>query len=324
MATVNATKYGILASSFGASFTTARQTGNTASNQGSGQFTAVLSERSTGKNGVVYRISRYFMAFDLSAYTGQTITNLTLTFRSTTNTSSGGFEIKLLKHTAQGSGTTFVNATTSEFYSDVDYSTSYACSTCLPYFSDANSDNTQTLSSGAMTDASSGSLRVVLVQLDNDALNSAPSSDGSDKGVISTSSSIQSGFIPYLTFTATPTGWGDGDVNGVLNDDISNVNNVSKLSIKYVNNVQGGFELVIKPTTSAGGGPAVIVYTSVNPTYGVTNGDTLYENIEMTDFFDGGDEFYFWAVPTSVCGFGFKEGEIDGDGEISSAACITP
>jgi len=263
MATVNATKYGIIASSFGTSFTTARQTGNTASNQGSGQFTAVLSERSTGKNGVVYRISRYFMAFDLSAYTGQTITNLTLTFRSTTNTSSGGFEIKLLKHTAQGSGTTFVNATTSEFYSDVDYSTSYG--TGLPYFSDANSDNPQTLSSGAMTDASSGSLRVVLVQLDNDANNSAPSSDGSDKGVISTSSSIQSGFIPYLTFTATPTGWGDGDVNGVLNDDISNVNNVSKLSIKYVNNVNApGFPLIIRGGSITG--TPQKVYTSVLPT----------------------------------------------------------
>ena len=118
--------------------------------------------------------------------------------------------------------------------------------------------------------------------------------------------------------------WTDGNVNGVANASIGNVNGVAKADIQFVNNVQGGFELVIKPTVSAGGGPHVIVYTSVNPTYGVTNGDTLYENIEMTDFCDGGDEFYFWAVPTSVCGFGFKEGEIDGDGEISSAACISP
>ena len=321
MATVNATKYGIIASSFGTSFTTARQTGNTASNQGSGQFTAVLSERSTGKNGVVYRISRYFMAFDLSAYTGQTITNLTLTFRSTTNTSSGGFEIKLLKHTAQGSGTTFVNATTSEFYSDVDYSTSYACSTCLPYFSDANSDNTQTLSSGAMTDASSGSLRVVLVQLDNDANNSAPSSDGSDKGVISTSSSIQSGFIPYLTFTATPTGWGDGDVNGVLNDDISNVNNVSKLSIKYVNNVNApGFPLIIRGGSITG--TPQKVYTSVLPTYNITNGDIVYEDAGLSSPFDGDDTFY-WVDPTcSISATAYAD--IDNDGELSNRFCISP
>ena len=145
------------------------------------------------------------MAFDLSAYSGQIITNLTLTFRSTTNTSSGGFEIKLLKHTAQGSGTTFSNAATSEFYSDVDFSTTY--STGLPYFSDANANNTQTLSSAAMTDASSGSLRVVIVQTDNDYLNSAPTSTTDDKGVLSTSSGVQSGYIPYLTFTATPAGW---------------------------------------------------------------------------------------------------------------------
>jgi len=118
--------------------------------------------------------------------------------------------------------------------------------------------------------------------------------------------------------------WTDGSVNGVGNKEIANVNNAAKADIQFVNNVQGGFELVIKPTTSAGGGPRVIVYTSVDPSYGVTNGDVLYENVEMTDFFDGGDDVYFWAVPTSVCSFGFKEGEIDGDGEISNAACIAP
>lgn len=322
MPTVNATKYAIIGSNYGNSFTTARQTGNFATNQLSGFTSAAFMSRITGKAGTVYRISRYFMAFDLSAYSGQIITNLTLTFRSTTNTSSGGLGIALLKHTAQGSGTSFSNATASEFYSDVDFSTIY--STGVPYFSDANADNTQTLSSGAMTDASSGSLRVVMLQGDNDYSNSAPTSTTDDKGVLSTSSSIQSGFIPYLTFTATPAGWTDGDVNGVLNADIDDVNSVDKTDIKYVNNVQGGFELVIKPTTSAGGGPSVVVYTSVNPTYGVTNGSILYENVEMTDLFDGGDDVYFWAVPTSVCSFGFKEGEIDGDGEISNAACIAP
>lgn len=322
MPTVNATKYAIIGSSYGNSFTTARQTGNFATNQPSGYTSGVYMSRVTGKAGTVYRISRFFMAFDLSAYSGQIITNLTLTFRSTTNSSSGGFSIKLLKHTAQGSGTTFSNATTSEFYSDVDFSSTY--STGLPYFSDANANNVQTLSSSAMTDASSGSLRVVMVQGNNDASNSAPTSTTDDLGVLSTSSTVQSGFIPYLTFTATPAGWTDGDVNGVLNADIDDVNSVDKTDIKYVNNVQGGFELVIKPTASAGGGPSVVVYTYVNPTYNVTNGDALYEDPEMTVPFDGGDDVYFWAVPTSVCSFGAKEGQIDDNGEISNAACIAP
>ena len=120
--------------------------------------------------------------------------------------------------------------------------------------------------------------------------------------------------------------WNDGEINNVPHKyvDINGVANHNTNNIQFVNNVQGGFELVIKPTTSAGGGPRVIVYTSVDPSYGVTNGDVLYENVEMTDFFDGGDDVYFWAVPTSVCSFGFKEGEIDGDGEISNAACIAP
>ena len=322
MPTVNATKYAIIGSTYGGSFTTARQTGNFATNQGSGFTSGVFMSRVSGKGGVVFRISRYFMAFDLSAYSGQIITNLTLTFRSTTNTSSGGFSIKLLKHTAQGSGTTFSNAATSEFFSDVDFSATY--STGLPYFSDANANNVQTLSSSAMTDASSGSLRVVIVQSANDANNSAPTSTTDDKGVLSTSSGTQSGFIPFLTFTATPAGWTDGDVNNVPNADIDTVNSVAKTDIKYVNNVQGGFELVIKPTVSAGGGPRVVVYTSVNPSYNVTNGDILYENVDMTDPFDGGDEYFFWEVPTTVCSFGAKEGEIDGDGEISNAACIAP
>ena len=118
--------------------------------------------------------------------------------------------------------------------------------------------------------------------------------------------------------------WTDGNVNGVANASIGNVNGVAKADIQFVNNVQGGFELVIKPTVSAGGGPRVIVYTSVNPSYNVTNGDTLYEDVNLDDPFDGGDDYYFWEVPTTVCGFGAKEGAIDGDGEISDADCIAP
>ena len=261
MPTVNATKYAIIGSNYGNSFTTARQTGNFATNQLSGFTSAAFMSRITGKAGTVYRISRYFMAFDLSAYSGQIITNLTLTFRSTTNTSSGGLGIALLKHTAQGSGTSFSNATASEFYSDVDFSTIY--STGVPYFSDANADNTQTLSSGAMTDASSGSLRVVMLQGDNDYSNSAPTSTTDDKGVLSTSSSIQSGFIPYLTFTATPAGWTDGDVNGVLNADIDDVNSVDKTDIKYVNNVQGGFEIILK-NSATNPTQTILAYTNIH------------------------------------------------------------
>ncbi len=319
MPTVNATKYAVIGSSYGNSFTTARQTGNFATNQPAGYTSGVYMSRITGKAGTVYRISRFFMAFDLSAYSGQIITNLTLTFRSTTNTSSGGLEIKLLKHTAQGSGTSFSNATTSEFYSDVDFSTIY--STGVPYFSDANANNTQTLSSGAMTDASSGSLRVVMVQTDNDYLNSAPTSTTDDKGVLSTSSGVQSGYIPYLTFTATPAGWTDGDVNNVPNADIDTVNSVAKTDIKYVNNVQGGYEIVLK-NSATNPTQTILAYTDINPSYSITDGDTVYENVEMTDFFDGGDDTWYWADPN--CSFGVAYADIDGDGELSNQDCIAP
>jgi len=275
--------------------------------------------RVTGKAGTVYRISRFFMAFDLSAYSGQIITNLTLTFRSTTNTSSGGLGIALLKHTAQGSGTSFSNAATSEFYSDVDFSTIY--STGVPYFSDANADNTQTLSSGAMTDASSGSLRIVMVQGSNDYSNSAPTSTTDDLGVLSTSSTIQSGFIPYLTFTATPAGWTDGDVNGVLNADIDDVNSVDKTDIKYVNNVDAAGNLLIIRGGSMSGSPQN-VYTSKNPSYSITNGDIIYEDVGLTSPFDGDDTFY-WVNPTcSISATAYAD--IDNDGELSNTFCISP
>ena len=319
MPTVNATKYAIIGSTYGGSFTTARQTGNFATNQPSGYTSGVYMSRVTGKAGTVYRISRFFMAFDLSAYSGQIITNLTLTFRSTTNSSSGGFSIKLLKHTAQGSGTTFSNATTSEFYSDVDFSSTY--STGLPYFSDANANNVQTLSSSAMTDASSGSLRVVIVQSGNDASNSAPTSTTDDLGVLSTSSTIQSGFIPYLTFTATPAGWTDGDVNGVLNADIDDVNSVDKTDIKYVNNVDAAGNLLIIRAGSMSGSPQS-VYTSKNPSYSITNGDIIYEDVGLTSPFDGDDTFY-WVNPTcSISATAYAD--IDNDGELSNTFCISP
>ena len=319
MPTVNATKYAIIGSTYGGSFTTARQTGNFATNQPSGYTSGVFMSRVTGKAGTVYRISRFFMAFDLSAYSGQIITNLTLTFRSTTNTSSGGLEIKLLKHTAQGSGTTFSNAATSEFYSDVDFSTNYG--TGIPYFSDANANNTQTLSSGAMTDASSGSLRVVIVQAGNDYANSAPTSTTDDKGVLSTSSGTQSGYIPYLTFTATPAGWTDGDVNGVLNADIDDVNSVDKTDIKYVNNVDAPGNLLIIRGGSMSGSPQN-VYTSKNPTYSITNGDIVYEDVGLTSPFDGDDTFY-WVDPTcSISATSYAD--IDNDGELSNTFCISP
>jgi len=319
MPTVNATKYAIIGSTYGGSFTTARQTGNFATNQPSGYTSGVYMSRVTGKAGTVYRISRFFMAFDLSAYSGQIITNLTLTFRSTTNTSSGGLGIALLKHTAQGSGTSFSNAATSEFYSDVDFSTIY--STGVPYFSDANADNTQTLSSGAMTDASSGSLRIVMVQGSNDYSNSAPTSTTDDLGVLSTSSTIQSGFIPYLTFTATPAGWTDGDVNGVLNADIDDVNSVDKTDIKYVNNVDAAGNLLIIRGGSMSGSPQN-VYTSKNPSYSITNGDIIYEDVGLTSPFDGDDTFY-WVNPTcSISATAYAD--IDNDGELSNTFCISP
>ena len=114
--------------------------------------------------------------------------------------------------------------------------------------------------------------------------------------------------------------WTDGSVNGVGNKEIANVNNAAKADIEFVNNVAGGNQLVIKTAGSVN----EIVYTSITPSYAQSNGTVLFEDVALNNTFDGGDDRYTWAIPTSICSFGFIGADIDADGEISNIACVTP
>jgi len=280
MPNVNATKYGIAGSTLVSSWTTARETGNFVTNQPStANSTAVLVQRGS-KNGVNYRITRSFLAFDLSAYEGQTIIDLTLTFRQTTGTVAGGLEIAILKSTAQGSGSTFSDLTTSDFYSTVDFSTAYA--NWIPYISSVNSNNVQALTLAAMADASSGSLRLVIVQKSNDALNVTPTSNQTENGNWNLDTS-SSGFIPFLTFTAVD--WGE-KVNSVPVATIEKVNGVPRSTIESINRYDlpsSGDVYVFKmysipnpPNNTSFG-----AYTNVIPG-NLALGDTLYLNSGLT------------------------------------------
>ena len=115
--------------------------------------------------------------------------------------------------------------------------------------------------------------------------------------------------------------WTDGNVNGVENNRTVTVNGVARVNdIKFVNNVNGGNLLLIKTAGSIN----EVVYTSITPSYNQSNGTVLFEDVALNNTFDGGDDYYTWVVPTSVCGFGFIGADIDADGEISNIACVTP
>ncbi len=112
--------------------------------------------------------------------------------------------------------------------------------------------------------------------------------------------------------------WTDGNVNGVANASIGNVNGVAKADIQFVNNVDGGNILTIHGG-SISGAPQ-IVYTSVSPSYSITNGDIVYEDAGLSSPFDGDDTFY-WIDPTcSITATAYAD--IDNDGELSSRFCV--
>ena len=113
--------------------------------------------------------------------------------------------------------------------------------------------------------------------------------------------------------------WTDGLINSTPFK-YTTVNGVSNLgnAIEFVNNVAGANQLVIKTAGSV----SEIVYTSITPSYAQSNGTVVFEDVEVNNTFDGGDDLYVYAIPTSICNSGFAEGNIDADGEFSNIACV--
>jgi hypothetical protein len=113
--------------------------------------------------------------------------------------------------------------------------------------------------------------------------------------------------------------WTDGLINGARLKYLD-VNGESINNIQFVNNVDGGNLLTIHGG-SISGAPQ-IVYTSVSPSYSITNGDIVYEDAGLSSPFDGDDTFY-WVDPTcSISAIAYAD--IDNDGELSNRFCISP
>jgi len=111
--------------------------------------------------------------------------------------------------------------------------------------------------------------------------------------------------------------WTDGLINNARLK-YADINGEPINNIEFVNNVAGANQLVIKTAGSV----SEIVYTSITPSYAQGNGSVLFEDVNLNNTFDGGDDLYVYAIPTSICNSGFVEGNIDADGELSNIACV--
>ena len=117
--------------------------------------------------------------------------------------------------------------------------------------------------------------------------------------------------------------WAAGYLNGTpfKYENINGVANYNTNNIQFVNNVDGGNLLTIHGG-SISGAPQ-IVYTSVDPSYSITNSDIVYEDAGLSSPFDGDDTFY-WSAPSCSSPAFTAYADIDDQGELSSRFCVSP
>ena len=231
MPNINASKYGIATGTISQTFSTARTTSSSYSNQPStSNSLAVEFFRDSGKGGTNYRFRRFFLAFDVSAYaSGYTISNLQLNWRSTTSTQNITNGAIVVKSTAQGNADTNLSGT--DFYNAVDYSTAYSSAFT---WADANADTSVSLNSNAISQFSNSYLKLVMISKVYDYDNSSGVSDIVVKGQVNISGT--GGFVPYISFDAVASGYSN-TVIGVDGADIDNIIGVDSADIDNVSGI---------------------------------------------------------------------------------------
>ena len=232
MPNINASKYGIATGQMSTTFSTARTTAGSYSNQPStSNSLATEYFRDSGKGSTNYRFRRFFLAFDVSAYaSGYEISGLQLNWRSTTSTQNITNGAIIVKSTAQGNADTNLSGT--DFYDAVDYSTAYSSAFT---WADANADTSVSLNSNAISQFSNSYLKLVMISKVYDYDNSSGVSDIVVKGQVNISGT--GGFVPYISFNAVASGY-DNNVTGVDSDAIDNVITVASADIDNVIGVQ--------------------------------------------------------------------------------------
>ena len=234
MAKIDAGKYGYCNSGNETNFTTARQTGTSATNQPVSSNTKVAEFfTNAGKGARTWRFFRFFCAFDTSSYSsGYTISNLTFNWRNTASTTCSPTicfpTFIVVKSTAQGDADD--NLSTSDFYSSVDFSTAYSSNTNL---STSAGDSSITLNATAVTAFLTGLLKIVVVQYTNDYSNYAGTADKTTR-MYANFATGSSGYVPYIEFTATVIPGYGNDIIGIDSGDIEKVIQIETADIDTV------------------------------------------------------------------------------------------
>ena len=234
MATITAGKYGWVAASSELGWMTARNatTGTNTQNQSTSSNTeSVAVNYSSGGKGSNWSVKRQFLAFNVTAYqTGYTITDLKLYYKPTTSTAGSGgagLKVALVKSTAQGNAN--ANLTTSDI-NNFDDTVDYADNDGLIVWRDLSTLQSWDLNSTAISAiTSTGYLKICVMQYLNDYPDTAPTVSGTNLNGYSNYSTV-----PYLSFTATPTGWSDGDINGTTSPE-EKINAKEYADIAYIN-----------------------------------------------------------------------------------------
>jgi hypothetical protein len=237
MPKIDAGKYGYCNSGNETNFTTARQTGASATNQPTSANIKVADFfTDAGKGPRSWRFFRFFCAFDTSSYSsGYTISNLTFNWRNTASTNCSPAicfpTFIFVKSTAQGDADTPLAV--SDYYSSVVYSTAYSSNFNI---STSAGDASVSLNSTAVTDFASGLLKVVMVQYGNDYSDTTSTSNMQQQAYANFSAG-SSGYVPYIEFDAVATGW-ENDINGVVNSNIQRIFPVPVANIEEVIGVE--------------------------------------------------------------------------------------
>ena len=235
MPKIDAGKYGYCNSGNETNFTTARQTGASATNQPVSSNTKVAEFfTNAGKGARTWRFFRFFCAFDTSSYSsGYTISNLTFNWRNTASTTCSPTicfpTFIFVKSTAQGSADT--DLATSDYYSSVTYGTAYSSNFNI---STSAGDASVSLNATAVTDFASGLLKVVMVQYGNDYSDTTSTSNMQQQAYANFSAG-SSGYVPFIEFDAVATGW-ENDINGVVS---SNIQRVYPIPVTNIENIVG-------------------------------------------------------------------------------------
>ena len=238
MATVTASKYGYVNASSELGWTSARNasTGNSIQNQSASTNTLQVSTKYTsGSKGSEWFVQRQFLAFNVTAYqSGYTITSLKLYYLPTTSTAGSGgagMKIALVQSTAQGNAdTNLAVADFNNFDDTVDYAANDG--SMANTWRDLATLQSFDLNATAIAVIANGTansyLKICIMDYLNDYPDTAPT-------VNSTSHKAYCNFstIPYLSFTATTTGYSN-DVIGVSSANIDSVNAIATADISEI------------------------------------------------------------------------------------------